>query len=254
MGPVTVVLRLSAVVALAWLVGCASAPDAGSSEKPTTSAADQASAAEENDALEPINRHIFEFNLLLDDYLVRPVAEAYGDFVPDLVKTGIRNVLNNLREPWTLVNDLAQGEFGRAQETYGRFLLNSTYGVLGIFDVAKDYGVEQHREDFGQTLAVWGVPEGSYLVLPLFGPSNLRDAVGRGAQWYADPVSLAADEIGVGSYFYARTTLNIIDTRWRAIHTFDALRKDSLDFYAAVRSFYRQRRSAEIRNVDRDTD
>ena len=114
----------------------------------------------------------FEFNLYLDQFLLKPVAQGYGEVVPDPIKTGIRNVLNNLREPWTLLNDLAQGDFERAQIAYGRFLLNSTYGVAGIFDVAKEYGLPGHREDFGQTLAVWGIPEGPYLVLPLFGPSN----------------------------------------------------------------------------------
>ena len=141
------------------------------------------------------------------------------------MKTGIRNVLDNLREPFTLVNDLAQGEFRRAGDTYGRFLLNTLYGVGGIFNVAKDYGVERHSEDFGQTLAVWGVPEGPYLILPVLGPSNPRDATGRVVQWFADPVSIAADELDITDYFYARTGLTIVDTRWRTLDSVAALRR-----------------------------
>jgi phospholipid-binding lipoprotein MlaA len=225
------------------LAGCAGMPDAEGT------LVSREAAAEENDPLEPVNRQLFEFNLAVDAYLLKPVAEAYGEVVPDVVKTAIRNVLNNLREPFTLVNDIAQGEGTRAQETYGRFLLNTTFGLLGIFDVAKDYGVPGHREDFGQTLAVWGVPEGPYLVLPLLGPSNPRDLGGRVVQWYGDPVNIVADEAGVDDYLFARTGLTLVDTRWRTIDSFDALRRNSLDFYAAVRSYYRQRRISEISNA-----
>jgi phospholipid-binding lipoprotein MlaA len=224
---------------------CATQPAGSVAEDP-----EAAALADENDPLEPLNRQVFAVNLTLDTFVLRPAAVGYRELVPAPVKRSVRNFVNNLKEPWTLVNNLLQGDFERAQITYGRFLLNSLYGIGGLFDVASDHGLAYRQEDFGQTLAAWGVPEGWYLVLPGLGPSNLRDAAGRGAQWWADPVSLLADEAGAGDFLYVRTGLNAVDSRWRALGSLDTLRDQSLDLYAAVRSLYRQRRAAQLENRD----
>ncbi len=237
-------LRIVLALALLALAGCA-----GRSETPPEDPAETAGIAADNDPLEPFNRHVFAANLAVDTFVLRPAAVGYRELVPDPLKRAIRNVLNNLREPFTLVNALAQGDFDRAQATYGRFLMNSLYGLGGIFDVADGYGLPYHQEDFGQTLAVWGMEEGPYLVLPGLGPSNVRDAIGRGVQWAADPTGLVIDEIGADAVSYGRIGLEAVDTRWRTLGSLDVQRRESLDFYAAVRSLYRQRRAAQIENT-----
>ncbi len=138
----------------------------------------RAAYLEASDPLEPLNRAIFSFNLTLDKAILRPIATVYNAALPDPVRDGVRNFLNNLRTPIILANDVLRGEIGRAGDTVGRFLLNSTLGVGGLFDIASELGFDFHNEDFGQTLAVWGIGEGPYLMLPIFGPSNPRDAVG----------------------------------------------------------------------------
>jgi len=206
-------------------------------------------AGEISDPLEPLNRQIFAVNLTLDTFILRPAAVGYREIVPDVGKTAVRNFVNNLKSPITLIHDIAQGEWDRAQITYGRFLMNTTLGVGGLFDLAGDhYGLPYHEEDAGQTLAVWGLGEGPYLVLPIFGPSNLRDAAGRGIDWYIDPVGIAADETDLQTASYVVAGLNAVDSRYRSLGQLDAVRRRSLDFYAAVRSVYGQRRAAQIEN------
>lgn len=205
--------------------------------------------AEANDPLEPVNRQFFAFNLALDTFILRPAAVGYREIVPDVGKKAVRNFVNNLKSPITLIHDLAQGEWDRAQITYGRFLMNTTLGIGGLMDLAGDhYGLPYHEEDAGQTLAVWGLGDGPYLVLPVFGPSNLRDAAGRGIDWYIDPVGIAADEADAQYVTYAAAGLNAVDSRYRSLGQLDAIRRRSLDFYAAVRSVYGQRRAAQIAN------
>ncbi|MFN4091119.1 MAG: VacJ family lipoprotein [Alphaproteobacteria bacterium] len=202
-----------------------------------------------NDPLEPFNRQMFAVNLALDTFILRPAAVAYREIVPAPGKRAVRNFVNNLRSPLTLVHDIAQGEWDRAQITYGRFLMNSTLGLGGLIDLAGDhYGLPYHEEDAGQTLAVWGIGEGPYLVLPGFGPSNFRDALGRGIDWYIDPVGIAADEGNFRAVTWTAAGLNAVDTRYRTLGQFDAMRRRSLDFYATVRSAHRQRRAAQIEN------
>ncbi|MCL6607120.1 MAG: VacJ family lipoprotein [Geminicoccaceae bacterium] len=203
-----------------------------------------ARAVEPFDPLEPVNRVVFGLNELVDVMLLGPVAEAYGE-LPSPVRTGVRNVLDNLSAPVTFVNDLLQGETDRAGTTFARFFINSTLGLFGLFDLAGELGHPAHEEDFGQTLAVWGVGEGPFLMLPLLGPSTLRDTAGLAVdQLLIDPwTAVAGDELRA-----ARAGSEAVDTRHRLDPVIRDVRRNSLDPYATVRSAYVQRRAAEIRN------
>lgn len=235
------VLALASMV----LVGCATAPDRSDPEA-------MAEYQEINDPGEPTMRAIFAFNQALDKAILKPVANVYRETTPEKFRTGVHNFLNNLRTPVIFFNDVMQGDIQRALETLGRFLVNTTVGILGINDTAGDLGLEYHNEDFGQTLAVWNMPEGPYLMLPIFGPSNPRDAVGRVVDFFIDPLNMWARNADEEWTMYARTAVDAID--FRALHydTIEDLEKSSLDFYAAVRSLYRQRRNDEINNGEVD--
>jgi phospholipid-binding lipoprotein MlaA len=164
------------------------------------------------------------------------------------IRTGVRNVLGNLRTPVILLNDLLQGEGYRAGETVGRFVLNTTLGVLGIFDVATDLGLPGHGEDFGQTLAHWGATEGPYLFIPVLGPSNPRDLTGAGVDAVSNPFTWITGNTYFGAATNSRLVLQALDTREGLLEPLDALRAGSLDPYASLRSAYRQRRAAELTN------
>lgn len=235
------VLALASMV----LVGCATAPDRSDPEA-------MAEYQEINDPGEPTMRAIFAFNQALDKAILKPVANVYRETTPEKFRTGVHNFLNNLRTPVIFFNDVMQGDIQRALETLVRFLVNTTVGILGINDTAGDLGLEYHNEDFGQTLAVWNMPEGPYLMLPIFGPSNPRDAVGRVVDFFIDPLNMWARNADEEWTMYARTAVDAID--FRALHydTIEDLEKSSLDFYAAVRSLYRQRRNDEINNGEVD--
>ena len=198
----------------------------------------------ENDPLEVPNRMFFAFNEALDFMIFRPIAVTYSFVVPLGVRNTVRNFLRNLRTPVTLANDLLQGDLDRAGVTLARFFLNSTIGMLGLIDIAAIEGYPYHSEDFGQTLGTYGAGEGFYLVLPILGPSNLRDAGGRIVDIFLDPLTyIAPREVGL-----ARAGTEGIDFRSRNIEELDALEADSLDFYARIRSLYRQNRESEINN------
>ena len=197
-----------------------------------------------NDPLEPMNRYFFEVNIGLDELLLKPASAAYNVGLPDRVQDSVRSFLRNLATPLILANDLLQGEGERAEVTLSRFLVNTSIGVLGVFDVATEIGLEYHDEDFGQTLAVAGIPDGPYLMLPLLGPSNPRDLFGRVVEWFADPVSYVVGQEAQ----IARTGVTAVDARNRNAKTIDALQQQSVDFYAAIREAYRQRRRDEILN------
>ena len=199
-----------------------------------------------NDPAEPAMRAIFEFNRVLDKAFLKPAAEFYKGFLPPPLQSGVYNVLNNLRTPVILLNDVLQGKFERAGTTLARFFVNSTIGVLGFSDQAADMGMEYHNEDFGQTLAVWGADEGPYLMLPIFGPSNPRDAVGLAVDFLTDPINLWARNTDREAVIWARTGTRAVDQRARNFDVIEDLEKSSLDFYATVRSLYRQRRNDEI--------
>jgi len=215
----------------------------GCAERPTEPEA-LAAYEEANDPGEPTNRALFEFNQGFDRNLLKPAAEAYRDYVPDGARTSIRNVLNNLRSPVVFANDLLQGKPGRAMETLMRATMNTIAGMGGLFDVAGGYGLERHGEDFGQTLAVWGVSEGPFVTLPIFGPSNPRDTVGLAVDGFIDPMRYVTNLPGG----LARSAVDGIDRRSEAIEALDEVERTSVDFYATIRSLYRQRRADEIRD------
>lgn len=201
-----------------------------------------------NDPLEPFNRYMLSINQGIDTVVLRPVAVAYRDLVPYPVQDAVHNFLNNLTEPVTLLNQLLQGQVDEAGHTLGRFMANSTLGLGGTLVIVDIDDVPGEREDFGQTLASWGVDEGIYLVLPVIGPTNTRDSVGRIVDFFTDPFNIWAVATDNGGARIVRAGLIAVDTRVRTIDAIDALEADSLDFYARLRSAYQQRRNAEIEN------
>ena len=213
----------------------------------------QAAPAEESvgDPLEPMNRAIFEFNEFFYDLLLRPVSEFYQAFVPPPVRRAVGNMLDNLRTPIILANDLLQGEAERAWQTTQRFAINTTWGIGGIVDRAEEIGIAKHKEDFGQTLAVWGVGEGFYLVLPLFGPSSPRDAVGKHfVDGFFDPFGMWVDNTDREAAEYGRISTEAVDAYSGIGDVLAQVKKTSIDYYAALRSMYRQKREVDIRNGD----
>ena len=201
------------------------------------------------DPLEGVNRAIFGFNNVADKIILEPTAKGYKK-LPTPVQSGIGNFINNLKLPLVAVNQLLQGQGKNSAESTGRFLVNSTVGIFGLIDVADDLGLEQKEEDFGQTLAKWGVGDGFYIVLPLFGPSNLRDTSGMFMTMMTDPVNAYAASQGEAWVIPLRTAANAVDQRSKIIDEVNALRDNSLDYYAAVRSSYYQNRKAAISNTD----
>lgn len=214
----------------------------------------QAAVAEQaNDPFEPMNRFVFGMNNGFDKAVLLPVAQAYVDVVPDPARDGVHNFLENLDLPVTFANDLLQGEFDRAGQTLGRFTVNTTIGIGGLIDVASDMGIPDHTEDFGQTLGTWGVGEGPYLVMPFFGPDPPRDIFGQVADIFMDPTTY----IHIDGHIYwsaGREMAMAIDLRSRNIENLDSIERSSVDYYASMRSLYRQHRNNEIRNGKPDVD
>lgn len=235
---------LRGILAIALVLGlgaCATKP-------PASDPVARAEYERINDPLEPLNRATHEFNMTMDRYVLKPIAEVYRFIIPAPIRGLITNFLDNLQSPLILANDLLQGEFDRAGTTTARFITNTTVGVGGLFDVASDLGMEKHKEDFGETLAVWGVGEGFYLVLPFFGPSNPRDFTGLVVEFFADPVSIYLEDEHGKTVARSRTGAEIVDFRARNIETFEDLKRNSNDLYAAMRSAYRQNRAFRISN------
>lgn len=196
------------------------------------------------DPLEPLNRGIFTFNQAIDEMLLKPAARLYIMVVPEGGRVAVTNVINNLKTPVTLANDLLQGEPDRAQTTIARFMVNTVLGFGGIADVATDLGAPQHSEDFGQTAATYGVGSGPYLMLPFFGPSNVRDALGRVVDRFFDPLDYTLEDGAA----IARAGVEGLDQRARFLDVSEALEKTSIDYYASIRSVFSQNRNFEIRN------
>lgn len=196
--------------------------------------------AENNvDPWEGMNRKVFSFNDWFDGHLFKPVAQVYGKVTPDAVQSGIGNFFSNLGELPTLGNDLLQGKFARAGSASGRFLINTTLGLCGVIDVATKMGVEHHDEDFGQTLAVWGVDSGPYIVLPFMGSSTLRDGAALVVDWNTDPLAYIDDT----NTEYGLRALDLLDTRA------DLLKAEELiigDRYVFIRDAYLQSREYEV--------
>ena len=203
---------------------------------------------EVNDPLEPLNRVTMKFNTAVQKVIIKPATRVYRAALPKPVRRGVTNLLRNLETPVVLANDLLQGEEKRAWHTFKRFVINSTVGVGGLIDVAAKTGIPYHDEDFGQTLAVHGVRQGPYIVLPFFGPSNPRDAAGLVADILMDPLFWIFRAKNLDVPKYTRAGLSILDTYDRHLEDIEQLEKDSLDYYAALRSAFRQHRASEIRN------
>jgi phospholipid-binding lipoprotein MlaA len=212
-------------------------------------------AAEVWDPIETPNRFMFAINRTVDMVAVRPAAVMYRDWVPEPAQKSVRNALDNLGEPVTAINEVFQGDPGRAATTMARFLVNSTLGLAGLFDIATMLGMKRTKEDAGQTIGMWagkGVePEngGFYLVLPLVGPSNARDATGLMIDYAIDPFQILPIAFNWDWFWYSapRYALNVVDYRSRTMFALDDLEKNSVDYYAALRSAYTQNRADLIR-------
>ena len=218
-----------------------------------------ANEKEVKDCFEKLNRVTFAFNMALDKVLFRPVAAGYRK-LPSPVRKGTSNALNNLSNLITIPNNILQGDFKAAGNNSVRFIINSTFGIVGIFDPANALGFEKlEKEDFGQTFGAMGIGEGCYLVLPVIGPSTVRDAFGSlvsmtgGDAWYNVTVRNDTQYFKESDYYYSKLTEGV-DFRAKNLESFDSLEKNSVDFYATVRSLYIQDRQRKIKNLKVKTD
>lgn len=200
-----------------------------------------------NDPYELTNRDTMKLNAKIDKYVVVPTVGLYFLLVPDGGRRGVHNFLGNLSLPSIFVNDVLQGETKRATQSLERLVINSTLGLAGIFDPASKMGIPGHGEDFGQTLAVWGVGEGPYLVLPFFGPSNPRDAAGLAIDAAADPTNQIPFKQHIW-WAIGREYFTLLDLRGQTYQTVQGIQRASVDYYASMRSLYRQMRNEQIRN------
>ena len=206
------------------------------------------------ECFEGFSRAMFKFNYALDGAIFEPVAKGYRT-LPVGLRKGTSNVVDNLRSLLTLTNNVLQGDFRKAGDTAGRFVVNSTIGILGIWDPASRMGLEDHgKEDFGQTIGVWGSNSGCYFVLPILGPTTARDAIGLVGNMFLDPVYQITHNTEVANrtysehnYWYYRST-GAVDFRAKNIESFDSLEKNSIDLYASVKSLYLQNRKRQISN------
>lgn len=206
------------------------------------------STGSKDDPYESFNRVVFAGNQRVDTYLLRPVAKGYRYITPDAVRTRIGSVSDNLQEPLNMIHAFLQGDVDQGFTTMFRFFINSTVGLAGMHDVASEAGLKPRVEDFGQTLAVWGVGSGPYIVLPILGPSNMRDAFGTVADWYADPVTYAFDQSGTDWTLIGVRAGQALIARERLIDPIDDINATSLDPYASFKSIYEQRRATLISN------
>ena len=208
------------------------------------------------ECFEGFSRAMFKFNYALDGAIFEPVAKGYRT-LPVGLRKGTSNVVDNLRSLLTLTNNVLQGDFRKAGDTAGRFVVNSTIGILGIWDPASRMGLEDHgKEDFGQTIGVWGSNSGCYFVLPILGPTTARDAIGLVGNMFLDPVYQITHNTEVANrtysehnYWYYRST-GAIDFRAKNIESFDSLEENSIDLYASLKSLYLQNRNKKILNSD----
>ena len=217
------------VVLAALLQGCASSHGV-------------ASAADPRDPWEGMNRKVFAFNEKLDEVVMRPVAQAYVDVLPSFVRTGVHNFMGNLGDVWTTVNAALQLKGKAAGESLLRVAINSTLGLYGVLDIATEAGIDKHKEDLGQTLGHWGVKPGPFVMLPVLGPSSLRDTAALPIDWQASPSQYFQDagtRTGV-------TVLNATETRAGLLKATDALKQASLDPYSFVRDGWLQKRENDV--------
>lgn len=231
--------RPPALLLTTWLL-FAGVCQAGPAPEPPPAPAAESGAY---DPLEGVNRAIYKFNDRFDRAILKPVARGYDTITPDPVQHSIRRFFSNLLSPTVVVNDLLQAKFRQSAADTGRFLVNSTVGIAGLFDVARHMGLRPHNEDFGQTLGVWGVGEGPYLVWPVLGPKNLRDSFGWLGDFAANPVTYVNDPADR----WALWVVNLVDTRASLLGVSDVLTQAAgQDEYLFVREAYRQRRITQI--------
>ena len=248
---VCIILFFSKIITLNVLAGSDGTIDINKSSKNENS--------EVKDCFETINRGIFAFNQGLDKIFFKPIAKGYK-YLPKPVRSGTSNALSNLSNVVTIPNNILQGQFKEAGINTLRFSINTTLGIAGVFDVASYYGLNKlDKEDYGQTLGKWGVNEGCYFVLPVLGPTTVRDAVGSmvnfsgGDAWYNVTIDNDTQYFEESDYYYSRLTTGV-DFRAKNLEAFDSLEKNSLDLYASVRSLYLQDRKRKIQNIDETTE
>ncbi|MSO90263.1 MAG: VacJ family lipoprotein [Acetobacteraceae bacterium] len=234
-----------AVFLAVGLTGCATPP-------PASDAAATADFQEINDPLEPTNRVMYQIHSGIDTVVMRPLAQGYRAVIPQLVREGVHNLLTNMATPVIMANDMIQGKPVRAEDSFMRFLINTVFGLGGLIDVAKEWGWQHHDNDFGTTLALWGVDEGPFLFLPILGPSNPRDLVGFGANIATDPWTWVVSGTDKTLFHWSRRGLSALDGRERVLDGVDSIQKIALDPYATFRSLYRQRRAARVQEVRDD--
>ena len=198
-------------------------------------------SAPETDPWEGLNRSLYTLNDTVDRYSLKPIAKGYRAVLPQFMRTGVSNFSNNLRTPSSSLNNLLQGKPTRAASDLARFLLNTTIGIGGLFDVAIHAGLERYDEDFGQTLAVWGVPDGPFVIVPFLGPATLRDAVAIPVNLYTDMLR-QVDDSSIRDKLWA---LRVIDLRYRLLSA-DRFLEESEDPYITLRESYLQNRRYEI--------
>ena len=204
-----------------------------------------------NDPFEGANRGLFAAHEAVDQAVIEPIARGYRAVAPEPMRNGVVNFLRNLRAPVIFANDVLQGEFARAGVTAARFGVNTTIGVLGALDAAEGMGLERHNEDFGQTLAVWGMAEGPYIFVPILGPTNLRDGAGRIIDMALDPLAWAEFD-GYAGARAARGLATGVSARERLLETVDGVRRDALDPYVSIRTSYGLLRASAIQNGRND--
>jgi phospholipid-binding lipoprotein MlaA len=202
------------------------------------------------DPFEEANRAVFKVNNVLDDAIAKPIAKGYRYVLPEPARVGVRNVLRNLNSPVNIGNQLLQGDVAGAGNDVGRAVINSTIGIGGLFDVAGYMGLKYESEDFGQTLGKWGVTAGPYFIIPVLGPSNLRDSTGRVVDNYADPLRHYLFNTDQEDIYYARAGVSLIDQREAVLDVLETMEQSSIDYYAVMRSSYDQYRKAQIRDED----
>jgi phospholipid-binding lipoprotein MlaA len=196
------------------------------------------SAPDERDPWESFNRSVYAFNTDFDRSIGRPVAEAYRDYTPDTLQTGVSNFFSNLDDVLVILNDILQFKFKQAAQDLSRFAFNTTAGIFGLIDVSSHMDLPKHHEDFGQTLASWGVGSGPYLVLPFLGPSDVRDTTGLAADWQVDPVYTINDDAARWSAIILRA----VDKRASVLELTKAMEKSGIDPYVFMRNGYLQYR------------
>ncbi|MES2728749.1 MAG: VacJ family lipoprotein [Pseudomonadota bacterium] len=226
------VMATVAMAALLGLTGCATGGNSTNGEIA--------------DPAESVNRGIFKFNDAVDSVTLKPIAQGYRAAVPKPVRTSVRNFLRNLESPVIVANQALQGDVEGTAASTMRALINTTIGIGGLFDVAAEAGIPHEDEDFGQTLAVWGLDHGAYVVLPIIGPSSVRDATGLAVDTIADPVNIWLDNTGHEDLIVARIAARAIDMREEYLDLTTDLKKNSVDYYAAMRSTYVQYRAAAV--------